>query len=409
MKQCKLCVFSHLAAPMADSNAVNEDAVPPAEKIHAEINPQLRRPTLNFIDDLVGSSLDEFSDTYISMQKDMESAFLISGASTLDLNYMILRTECNPSANNIDENDVKKLHKILWDVMAPYFTHLFKRSLPFSQSDESDADRHASDHDAEGVTNMEPNTRKRKIDDERSKTQVSLFVMHMSVRIMQAMHFILQIQQRKTFSAAVRAVFELVLQELKVHPSWKGQIKFTEHDKLIRFLRRFPRTQGVFSTYVGAKLLRQHINRSNAPSTNRKSNDVTFAEQLAANTMWNLLDESGAQILKEFRTAPAVYTRSWEHEYYNIMNETIRQKLAEMDYNAEPIFDNPVEYRPVGGNIRTSPSIDIGTPSVVEPVRRPSNQTTLSMLQTVHSASDFTKEVVRKLQTTETLPDDTGE
>ena len=248
-------------------------------------------------------AMDEHSTFYRSMELDKHAAHLVSGASFLDLNTVVLRTECNNAYESMNDEDMQKLRKLMWDVYIPDM----KRQV---------ADTVANDRqDVSSFTSQ-------------------MYVVHLSIRVAQALQLVFELNQKKSFSAAVKTAYEMALQDVLFHPGLRGHVSPSQYDSLINFLRRHPAYSTAFNTYVGLKLLRQQLVRGGGAGTNRKSNDAERLHDEAANRLWGVLQDN-ARVYSDFKNAKSVYTAPWHRLYYKEVAKTLHSKLAEYHSDAK--------------------------------------------------------------------------
>jgi hypothetical protein len=246
-------------------------------------------------------ALDEHSDFYTAMQRDKHAAHLVAGTSFLDLNSMILKTECNNVYESMNENDMQKLRTLMWDVYVPHIKE--------SMQDQIQPGRAMNDFHAQ------------------------MYVVHLSVRVAQAMQLVFELNQKKSFSAVAKTAYEVALQDVLYHPHFKGRVSSMQYTKLINYLRRHPQYSTAFNTYVGYKLLRQQLVRGGGSGTNRKSNDAERLHDEAANRLWSVIQENPA-VFRDFTQAPKPYTMEWHHLYYKEVAKTLYNKLADSGNSA---------------------------------------------------------------------------
>jgi hypothetical protein len=258
-------------------------------------------------DDFFDPVMDTHSAFYTAMERDKNAAHIVAGTSFLDLNSMILKTECNNAYESMNEEDMQRLRKLMWDVYVPSM----KRNL-------------------ENKLNVDE-------DENIGSFQAQMYVVHLSVRVAQALQLVFELNQKKSFSAVAKTAYEVALQDVLYHPSVKGRVASSDYGKLINYLRRNPTFSTAFNTYVGYKLLRQQLVRSGGAGTNRKSNDAERLHDEAANRLWSVLDEN-RRIYNDFKQAPEPYTMEWHHLYYKEVAQTLYHKLA--DYSTDVSNDH---------------------------------------------------------------------
>ena len=129
---------------------------------------QIERETQEAFDagmgDFFDPSVDEHSKFYSAMEKDKHAAHLVAGTSFLDLNTMILKTECNNAYESMNEADMQRLRKLMWDVYVPHM----KESLQSRVSGSTD--------DMQGF-------------------RAQMHVVHISVRVAQALQLIFELNK----------------------------------------------------------------------------------------------------------------------------------------------------------------------------------------------------------------------
>jgi hypothetical protein len=255
--------------------------------------------------DFFDPAVDEHSAFYHAMERDKHAAHLVAGTSFLDLNNVILTTECNNAHESMNEEDIHRLRKLMWDVYIPHIQDRMQTQM----SDVADSTR---------------------------SFQAQMYVVHLSVRVAQALQLVFELNQKKSFSAVVKTAYEVALQDVLYHPSLKGRVKPMQYPQLINYLRRHPAYATAFNTYVGYKLLRQQLVRSGGAGTNRKSNDAERLHDEAANRLWGVLEEN-RDIFNEFSGAFAALTMEWHKLYYKEVAKTLFQKLA--SYN-QPVSNS---------------------------------------------------------------------
>ena len=257
--------------------------------------------------DFFDPAVDEHSEFYSAMEKDKHAAHLVAGTSFLDLNTMILKTECNNAYESMNEADMQRLRKLMWDVYIPHM----KESLQARVSPD---------------------------EDDMQSFRAQMHVVHISVRVAQALQLIFELNQKKSFSAVAKTAYEVALQDVLYHPHIKGKVKSSEYGKLINFMRRHPTYATPFNTYVGYKLLRQQLVRGGGAGTNRKSNDAERLHDEAANRLWSVLDENRG-ISHEFDNASPPFIMDWHRLYYKEVADTLFKKLkANASDSAETEF-----------------------------------------------------------------------
>jgi hypothetical protein len=259
-------------------------------------------------DTFLDPAVDEHSDFYMAMERDRNAAHLIAGTSFLDLNSMILKTECNNVYESMNESDMQKLRTLMWDVYVPHIKE--------SMKDQIHPGRAMNDFHAQ------------------------MYVVHLSVRVAQAMQLVFELNQKKSFSAVAKTAYEMALQDVLFHPHFKGRVEAIQYTQLINFLRRHPQYSTAFNTYVGYKLLRQQLVRGGGAGTNRKSNDAERLHDESANRLWSILQES-PYIYTEFMNASKHYKMEWHHLYYKEVANTLYHKLADSGLKkSDPIYSD---------------------------------------------------------------------
>ena len=246
-------------------------------------------------------AMDEHSTFYRSMELDKHAAHLVSGASFLDLNSVVLRTECNNAYESMNNEDMQKLRTLMWDVYIPDMKRQVEDTVAKDRQD---------------VTSF----------------TAQMYVVHLSIRVAQALQLVFELNQKKSFSAAAKTAYEMALQDVLFHPGLRGRVQPCEYESLIHFLRRHPAYSTAFNTYVGLKLLRQQLVRGGGAGTNRKSNDAERMHDEAANRLWGVLQDNPS-VHKDFAGAAAVYKAPWHRLYYKEVAKTLHGKLA--DYHSE--------------------------------------------------------------------------
>ena len=251
------------------------------------------------LSDFFDPAVDEHSEFYYAMQRDKNAAHLVAGTSFLSLNNVILTTECNNAYESMNEEDMQKLRKIMWNVYVPSIQQKM-------------TDRLILEHDT------------------TDQFKVQMYVVHLSIRVSQALQLIFELNQKKSFSAVAKTAYEMALQDVLYHPNLKGRVKSNKYHTLINYLRRHPTYSTAFNTYVGYKLLRQQLVRSGGAGTNRKSNDAERLHDEAANRLWGVLNENRC-IFTDFENALNYLTMEWHEVYYKEVAETLFEKLADHD------------------------------------------------------------------------------
>lgn len=259
-------------------------------------------------DTFLDPAVDEHSDFYMAMERDKNAAHLVAGTSFLDLNSVIMKTECNNVYESMNESDMQKLRTLMWDVYVPHI----KESL----KDQIHPGRAMNDFHAQ------------------------MYVVHLSVRVAQAMQLVFELNQKKSFSAVAKTAYEMALQDVLFHPHFKGRVNAMLYTSLINFLRRHPQYSTAFNTYVGYKLLRQQLVRGGGAGTNRKSNDAERLHDESANRLWSLLMDN-PDIYNQFTGASKHYKMEWHHLYYKEVAHTLYQKLADSgNTGSDQVYSN---------------------------------------------------------------------
>jgi hypothetical protein len=252
-------------------------------------------------DTFLDPAVDQHSDFYVAMERDKHAAHLVAGTSFLDLNNMILKTECNNVYESMNENDMQKLRTLMWDVYVPHIKESLKDQI----------------HPGRAMNDF----------------QAQMYVVHLSVRVAQAMQLVFELNQKKSFSAVAKTAYAVALQDVLYHPSLRGKVTAMQYTTLINYLRRHPQYSTAFNTYVGYKLLRQQLVRGGGAGTNRKSNDAERLHDEAANRMWSVLEEHPT-IYSDFKNASKPYTMEWHHLYYQEVASTLYHKLADSGHGS---------------------------------------------------------------------------
>jgi hypothetical protein len=256
-------------------------------------------------------AVDEHSEFYCAMQCDKNAAHLVAGTTFLSLNNVILTTECNNAYESMNEEDMQKLRKLMWSVYVPTIQSKMTSKL-LMQGDTTD------------------------------QFKVQMYVVHLSIRVAQALQLIFELNQKKSFSPVAKTAYQAALQDVLYHPSFKGRVKSNRYHKLINFLRRHTTYSTAFNTYVGYKLLRQQLVRSGGAGTNRKSNDAERLHDEAANRLWGVLDEN-MSVFSEFEDASNYLTMEWHEVYYKEVAETLFHKLSTDTKHNEELDDDRTE------------------------------------------------------------------
>jgi hypothetical protein len=251
------------------------------------------------MDDFFDPAVDQHSAFYIAMERDKHAAHLVAGTSFLDLNTMIFKTECNNAYESMNEDDMQRIRKLMWEVWVPNMSAKFKNSLPASEEPVFVGD-----------------------------FQRQMHVVHISVRVAQALQLVFELNQKKSFSAVARTAYEVALQDCLYHPHIKKKFASSEYPRLINFLRRHPTYSTPFNTYVGYKLLRQQLVRGGGAGTNRKSNDAERLHDEAANRLWSVFDENRG-LFAEYGNAAEQYKMEWHHLYYKEVADTLFKKISD--------------------------------------------------------------------------------
>ena len=241
-------------------------------------------------------AIDEHSEFYTAMELDKHAAHLVAGTSFLDLNTMILKTECNNAYESMNEDDMQRLRKLMWDVYVPHMKRTLETRIPIDR-------------------------------DDMQSFQAQMHVVHMSVRVAQALQLIFELNQKKSFSAVAKTAYAVALQDVLYHPHMKRKVKSDQYPQLINFLRRHPTYSTPFNTYVGYKLLRQQLVRGGGAGTNRKSNDAERLHDMSANHLWSVFDEN-RNVFNDFVKATKPYTMEWHRLYYKEVADSLFKKLT---------------------------------------------------------------------------------
>ena len=151
------------------------------------------------MDKFFDPAIDQHSAFYIAMERDKHAAHLIAGTSFLDLNTMIFKTECNNAYESMNEDDMKRIRKLMWEVWVPYMKSQFENSLPPAE-------------ESAFLGNF----------------QKQMHVVHISVRVAQALQLVFELNQKKSFSAVARTAYEVALQDCLYHPHIKKKFKSVE-------------------------------------------------------------------------------------------------------------------------------------------------------------------------------------
>ena len=246
------------------------------------------------------------------MERDKHAAHIVAGTAYVDLNSVVLRTECNNSYESMNEDDMQNLRKLMWEVYVPHMKETLKQKMSL-----------------DGET------------EDTNSFQAQMYVVHLSVRVAQALQLVFELNQKKTFSAVAAAAYEMALQDVLYHPRLSKHIDSDKYEELIHFLRRHPTYSTAFNTYVGYKLLRQQLVRGGGAGTNRKSNDSERLHDEAANRLWDVLDKH-KDVLSEFNNAPPPFKMRWHRLYYKEVAQTLYTKLARYgeDDNSKFVLPN---------------------------------------------------------------------
>jgi hypothetical protein len=299
---------------------------------------RVKASALEFIDDFLEPGVDRDQEFYIAMTLDQQAAHVISGVSTLDLNNVVLRTECNNAYETASEEDTKQLRKTLYEVYLPYIIHQMREHMPAPQTEEEKKNFRNKKQDEEierieEIFSGSGDGSAGQVGRDITRFREQQYILHLTIRMSQAFNLIFELNQKRQFSALAKAAYELCFQDVLYHPVFKREqwVKYRDYEKMIHFLRRHPKYAGLFNTYVGTKMLRQHLMRTSAPAANRKSNDVALAHDEAANRLWKLFDENMNSLKKEFEAAPDCLTMQWHRLYYQEVAETLRDKITQFD------------------------------------------------------------------------------
>jgi hypothetical protein len=255
----------------------------------------------NDLSEFFDPATDTHSAFYMAMNLDKHAAHLVAGTSFMDLNSVILRTECNNVYESMNEEDMQRLRKLMWDVYIPHMQASLKNKIPNS-------------------------------DDTIDSFQAQMHVVHLSVRVAQALQLVFELNQKKSFSAVAKTAYEVALQDVLYHPHLKGKIVSSQYTTLINYLRRHPNYSTAYNTYVGYKLLRQQLVRGGGAGTNRKSNDAERLHDESANRLWCVLNQY-RNIADDFSEAEFPFVMEWHQLYYKEVAETLYKKLS--DYRAD--------------------------------------------------------------------------
>ena len=326
--------------------------------------------------DFFDPAVDEHSEFYSAMEKDKHAAHLVAGTSFLDLNTMILKTECNNAYESMNEADMQRLRKLMWDVYIPHM----KESLQSRVSPD---------------------------EDDMESFRAQMHVVHISVRVAQALQLIFELNQKKSFSAVAKTAYEVALQDVLYHPHIKGKVVSSQYGKLINFMRRHPTYATPFNTYVGYKLLRQQLVRGGGAGTNRKSNDAERLHDESANRLWSVLDQN-RNIAKEFANASPPFIMDWHRLYYKEVAETLFKKLKANAKDTRETEFYPTESVKCNDdrekiaktvNLRSIVRDDHARPITATPVSAPvRNVDILSAIQ--DSRDTFSEGIIKRAKTT---------
>ena len=271
-----------------------------------QIEAERRAALESSFDDFFDPAVDEHSAFYAAMEHDNHAAHLVAGTAFVELNGVVLRTECNKAHESMNEGDIENIRKLMWDVYVPHMKEVMQHKFKDSPA----------------------------VDDDGNSFQAQMYVVHLSVRVAQALQLVFELNQKKTFSAVAKTAYEMALQDVLYHPHFAKRVKPFEHAGLINFLRRHPTYSTAFNTYVGYKLLRQQLVRGGGAGTNRKSNDAERMHDEAANRLWGVI-EGHRGVYEDFTNAPKPFTMEWHKMYYKQVAHTLFTKLSTYDTSKE--------------------------------------------------------------------------
>jgi hypothetical protein len=264
----------------------------------ARIETERRRAVENTFDQFFDPSVDKHSAFYMAMERDKHAAHIVAGTAFVELNSVVLRTECNNSYESMNEDDMQNLRKLMWEVYVPHMKETLKQKM-------------SENGDTENTSSF----------------QAQMYVVHLSVRVAQALQLVFELNQKKTFSAVATAAYEMALQDVLYHPSLMDRIEPEKFEELIHFLRRHPTYATAFNSYVGYKLLRQQLVRGGGAGTNRKSNDAERLHDEAANKLWDVFDKN-KNVVSQFQGASEPFKMKWHRLYYKEVAQTLYTKLS---------------------------------------------------------------------------------
>ena len=264
----------------------------------ARLETERRLAVEDTFDQFFDPSVDTHSAFYMAMQLDKHAAHIVAGTAFVDLNNVVLRTECNNSYESMNEDDMKNLRKLMWEVYVPHMKETLKQKM-------------STGGETEGTNSF----------------QAQMYVVHLSVRVAQALQLVFELNQKKTFSAVAKAAYEMALQDILYHPNFVDRIQSDQYEELIHFLRRHRTYAPTFNAYVGYKLLRQQLVRGGGAGTNRKSNDAERLHDEAANRLWDVFDKN-PNIVSDFDNADLPFKMKWHQSYYKEVAQTLYSKLS---------------------------------------------------------------------------------
>ena len=273
----------------------------------ARIETERRQIVESNFDQFLDPGMDMHSSFYTAMELDKHAAHIVAGTAFVDLNNVVLRTECNNSYESMNEDDMRNLRKLMWEVYIPHMKETLKIKMSVNGDDES-----------------------------TSSFQAQMYVVHLSIRVAQALQLVFELNQKKTFSAVAKAAYEMALQDILYHPNLNGRVEPRVYKNLINYMRRHPTYAATFNTYVGYKLLRQQLSRGGGAGTNRKSNDAERMHDEAANRLWDALDRN-CGVYNDFVHTDEPYKMEWHSLYYKEVAQTLYSKLAKYGVEHEPI------------------------------------------------------------------------
>jgi hypothetical protein len=280
----------------------------------ARLETERRQIVESNFDQFLDPGMDMHSSFYTAMELDKHAAHIVAGTAFVDLNNVVLRTECNNSYESMNEDDMRNLRKLMWDVYIPHMKETLKIKMSVNGDDES-----------------------------TTSFQAQMYVVHLSIRVAQALQLVFELNQKKTFSAVAKAAYEMALQDILYHPNLNGRVQPFIFKNLINYMRRHPTYAATFNTYVGYKLLRQQLSRGGGAGTNRKSNDAERLHDEAANRLWDVLDENSG-VYNDFMDKGQwnePYKMEWHSLYYKEVAQTLYSKLAKYGEEHEPIHAYP--------------------------------------------------------------------